>query len=63
MIAELESGLYNCTICDYQAKTKQRMENHIEAKHSDSPGYICDICQRFCPTKNALFIHKTRHHR
>jgi len=54
---------FSCRLCGYEANKRQRITYHVEAKHMESPGYECDICQKFCPTKNALCIHKSRFHR
>jgi len=54
---------FACMLCGYEANKRQRITYHVEAKHMESPGYECDICQKFCPTKNALCIHKSRFHR
>ena len=54
---------FTCKVCDYKTATKQRILYHVEAKHSESPGYYCEICEKHCPTKNAFNIHNTRYHR
>jgi len=58
-----QDNMYSCSICGYQANKKQRIQYHYEAKHTDSPGYQCEICQKVCPTKNAMIVHKSRSHR
>ena len=60
---EIKDDAFKCKLCGYIATKRQRISYHVEAKHMDSPGYECDLCQKFCPTKNALFIHKSRFHR
>jgi len=60
---EVKYAGFSCKLCGYQANKKQRITYHVEAKHMESPGYECDICQKYCPTKNALCIHKSRFHR
>jgi len=58
-----QDNTYSCSICGYHANKKQRIQYHFEAKHTDSPGYQCEICQKVCPTKNAMIVHKSRSHR
>lgn len=60
---EVKDVGFACKLCGYQANKRQRITYHVEAKHMESPGYECDVCQKFCPTKNALCIHKSRFHR
>lgn len=56
-------GEYQCLECPYRNKTKQRLMYHIESKHVESPGHICEFCQKVCPTKNALCLHRSRYHK
>jgi len=58
-----ENGEYMCLECPYTNKTRQRLTYHIESKHVSSPGHICDFCQKMCPTKNALCLHRSRYHK
>ena len=62
-VSSRQPGSYSCNVCGYQAQQKQRLLYHVEAKHMEGPGYQCDICQKSCRTKNAMFIHKSRFHR
>ena len=59
-----ESGqaLYSCSVCEYTANTRQRIEYHYDAKHSSNT-YQCSLCEKICPTKNALLVHKSRYHK
>jgi len=60
----LDSGVYICLLCNYQARRSHHITNHIEAKHMQSElSYQCDICFTSCPTKNALNAHKSRKHK
>ena len=56
-------GDWECLECPYSNKTKQRLQYHIESKHIASPGHVCDICLKICPTKNALNLHRSRYHK
>ena len=60
----LDSGVYICLLCNYQARRSHHITNHIEAKHMQSElSYHCNICFTSCPTKNALNAHKSRKHK
>jgi len=60
---EKRGNLFFCLECGKTASTRQHIKNHIESKHVISPGYVCNICNKFCPTKNALLLHRSRNHR
>ena len=62
-VVQNRPGTYSCTVCGYEASGKQRLVYHVEARHLETQGYQCDICQKACRTKNALLIHKSRFHR
>eukprot|EP00092_Neocalanus_flemingeri_P027774 GFUD01030148.1.p1 GENE.GFUD01030148.1~~GFUD01030148.1.p1 ORF type:complete len:337 (-),score=76.04 GFUD01030148.1:317-1327(-) len=55
------SGLWQCTDCDHTSQQPTNMRNHIEVKHVFTSGYYCQQCSKFCRTKNALSIHRTRY--
>jgi len=55
------SGLWQCTDCDHTSQQPTNMRNHIEVKHVFTEGYYCQQCSKFCRTKNALSIHRTRY--
>ena len=59
----LEDGVYTCTVCGYNARDKTRVYDHVEAKHVESGGYNCNICQKFCPSYMAFKKHNNRYHR
>ena len=52
-----------CLVCQYRGAQKHHVLNHIEAKHMKVAVHTCDICGRQCPTKNALYAHKSRTHK
>jgi len=61
---KLSTDLFMCVICNYQARRRDHIRNHIEAKHMESGhSYQCDLCDQLCPTLNALYAHKSRKHR
>ena len=54
---------WKCSDCDYRTKNNSVLYEHIESKHVDHPGYECDICSKFCSTRNSLRNHKSLKHR
>ena len=54
---------YSCTSCSYSSIRKSHVKAHIEAKHVQTTGFQCKTCGKFCNTRNALMIHKTRFHK
>ena len=56
------TGDWLCLECGLINKIKQRVIQHIESKHLDI-GTICEICKKCCSTRNALRVHKYRHHK
>jgi len=56
-----DSTGWHCTDCDYSTKNNSNLFEHIEARHVEHPGYACDICSKFCSTRNSLRSHKARH--
>jgi len=58
-----EQGSWHCTDCPYTTKNNSNLFEHIESRHVDHPGYCCDICMKFCATRNSLRNHKVRLHK
>ena len=56
-------GVWKCMACGWQTKFKTRLYEHVEAKHVETNGYTCQICQKFCPTQKALKMHRSKYHR
>ena len=54
---------FQCSVCEHSSKSRQTMENHVEAKHVETQGWHCDICNKICPSKNAYKVHFSRHHK
>ena len=49
--------------CGWHSKFKTRLNEHVEAKHVETGGYSCPLCGKFCSSKNALKLHKSKYHR
>ena len=62
-LQKVEGGGVVCLYCSTTWPALSLGRRHIEAKHFQTEGYICDICQAYCETKHALTCHQTRHRR
>ena len=52
---------YDCTLCGKQSQDLSIARFHLESKHFPNyNGYNCEICSKFCKTKNALACHKVK---
>jgi len=58
-----QDGSFGCTDCDYVTKYNTTCQNHIESKHLSTSGFLCQYCNKFCPTRNALKSHTTKNHK
>jgi len=54
-------GLWQCSDCEYTTQQPTNMRNHIEVHHMATQGYFCQHCDKFCRTKNALSLHRSRY--
>ena len=52
-----------CTDCDFKSQISTNVRNHIESRHVTSLGYTCPLCSKFCSSKNAWHLHKSRYHK
>jgi len=55
-------GHWACADCDYTSKKNSNVYEHIEAKHVQGPGYMCQECEKVCPTRKSLRHHLGRYH-
>ena len=51
-----------CLSCPYYSSTKATLRQHIEAKHIDTGGFSCSVCNKICSTRHAFKIHRLRYH-
>lgn len=58
-----DDGRFQCVECNFFSLHNSTMKCHIESKHLQTSGYTCQICKKFCPTRNALKSHKSRIHK
>ena len=59
----LSDGSYQCVECKFTTPYSSTLKCHIEAKHLFTSGYACNVCSKFCPSRNALSTHMSRYHR
>ena len=50
---------YECSECGFSSNRASVVHVHVEAKHLQTPGFECPICQKHCTVN----IHKYRYHR
>jgi len=58
-----DDGLWQCTVCSITSNKKSNMKCHVEAKHLQTQGWQCYICNKHCPSKNAYNVHFHRNHK
>jgi len=58
----LPSVLWQCLECPYTSKNRHNVFDHIESKHVQHEGYLCQLCNKTCPTVSAFRKHKSRNH-
>ena len=61
-IVRTPDNTFECSDCDYKTKHLHCLKIHIESKHIISDGFQCQLCEKLCPTRNALRAHQKRHH-
>ena len=54
--------LFSCSLCEYTAKVRNKVESHFRAKHEGFV-WICQLCSKPFPTKDAYYVHKVKEHR
>ena len=59
-IGKLDDGSWTCLVCAYSTHHKTNMFQHVEARHVQTEGYHCLLCQKFCPNSKSLKNHKSR---
>lgn len=58
-----EIGIYSCKACNRSGPYKKVIEQHIEAKHIQTPGFKCPMCGKISKTRYALSMHLYRQHK
>lgn len=62
-MARTAEGLWQCTVCSITSNKKSNVKCHVEAKHLQTQGWQCHICNKHCPSKNAYNVHFHRNHK
>ncbi|XP_023320047.1 protein tramtrack, beta isoform isoform X35 [Eurytemora carolleeae] len=60
---KMDTGDFSCLDCPYITRSKSIMLNHVESRHVDYGGVVCQLCLKVLPTRQALRMHKSREHR
>jgi len=63
MLFKQPNGTWNCTECGYSSKIKTNLKMHIESKHIVSSGFLCPLCNLYCPNRKCLKNHMDRKHK
>ena len=53
---------YMCKVCGKEGLNKD-IKGHIEVNHLEGISIPCDYCDKTCPSRKALEMHKSRFHR
>ena len=62
-LVKLGEGHWGCSGCEFTSNRASSVSVHVEAKHLYTEGFYCNICNKHCPTRNSLNIHKFRYHK
>ncbi len=54
---------WRCLACGHETTRRHNLVRHIETRHTQNPGVVCDICSIVCPNKSALSMHVFRKHK
>ena len=60
-VSTASGSVWRCSVCGHETTRKGYLKVHVEAKHLSS-GFNCQYCDKFCPSKNALYTHVSRYH-
>ena len=56
------SNSFQCKQCGHLSSQKPNIVNHIESKHLQTPGVVCELCQKHLRTRQAYRMHYHRDH-
>jgi len=62
-MARTAEGMWQCTLCNITSNKKSNVRCHVEAKHLETQGIQCHICNKHCPSRNAYNVHFHRYHK
>ena len=55
--------VWRCTDCGYESKYKTNVSEHVESRHVQSAGAVCNYCSSVCVNRKALRNHVYKYHR
>ena len=58
-----DGGVWRCLDCSWHTKFKTRLFEHVEAKHVETSGYNCPICDKYLPSLKSWKQHKFLNHK
>ena len=59
-----DNNAFKCLACGRDDfKMKMNAETHVEAKHVQTPGFVCSYCEKMFKTRNSLRVHKQLFHK
>ena len=58
-----EEGVWKCLDCSWQTQYKTRLFEHVEAKHVETDGYFCKLCDKHLPSIISWKQHKSKFHK
>ena len=53
---------FQCTKCDYVSGVQTNVINHIESKHVETPGVVCEVCHKQLKNRQSYRMHYHRDH-
>lgn len=63
ILAIHEGARFNCNQCNFTASAQSNVITHIKMKHTNHPGYKCEVCEKKFQSNNVLKIHKRNIHK
>ena len=55
-----EDMMWFCLECRLSKEQKSHLEDHVEAKHIEHDGYICEVCHHAFRSRKTLRNHRNK---